>query len=229
MPDKTATPKLITEVVIRLISALILISLLLFPSAGSLNFWNAWLFISALFLLEILALIYFAVKDPELLQKRLKIKEKEKTQKTFSFLYLIMFIITLIFSGLDFRYRWSAVPLWLTIAAAVIMIAAFFMILLVMKQNRYASRIIEIQNGQQVINSGLYSVIRHPLYLFATIFFCSIPLVLGSLYALILLAIPTPLVLTIRIKNEEAVLRNNLAGYQEYMKKVKYRLIPFIW
>lgn len=226
---KISMLKLLIEVIIRCIIVLLLASLLLFLPAGSLKFWNAWVLIGALFLSEILALIYFAIKDPELLQKRLRIKEKEKTQQIFNILYSVLFITTLIISGLDFKYHWSVVPLWLVIVATGMMTSSFFMVLMVMKQNRYASRVIEIQNGQKVIDSGLYSFVRHPMYLFATIFFCSIPLVLGSFYALILLLMLTPFVLTIRIINEEKVLENDLNGYKEYMNKVKHRLIPFIW
>jgi len=222
-------PQLIKQAVLRYILALLLVSLLLFLPAGSLKFWNAWMFIGALFLPALFALIYLFKTDPDLLQNRLKTKEKEKIQRIFNILYMIAFIMTLIITGLDFKYHWSVVPVWLVIVAAGIMICSYFMIVLVMKQNRYASRVVEIQIGQKVIDDGLYSVVRHPMYLFASIFFLSIPLVLGSLYALILPAIIVPFLLIIRITNEEKVLKNNLDGYEKYMKKVKYRLLPFIW
>ncbi len=221
--------KLIKQVVIRYILILLFVSFVLFLPAGSLKFWNAWIFIGALFLPELFALIYLAIKDPELLQKRLKIKEKEKAQRIFNILYIIIFIITLIITGLDFKYHWSIVPVWLVIVATGIMISGFFMAFIVLKQNSYASRVVEIQEGQKVIDVGLYSVVRHPMYLSALIFFCPMPLVLGSLYAFIIPVILAPFLLLIRIINEEKVLKNNLNGYKEYVKKVKYRLIPFVW
>jgi protein-S-isoprenylcysteine O-methyltransferase Ste14 len=221
--------KLIKQVVIRYILILLFVSFVLFLPAGSLKFWNAWIFIGALFLPELFALIYLAIKDPELLQKRLKIKEKEKAQRIFNILYIIIFIITLIITGQDFKYHWSIVPVWLVIVATGIMISGFFMAFIVLKQNSYASRVVEIQEGQKVIDVGLYSVVRHPMYLSALIFFCPMPLVLGSLYAFIIPVILAPFLLLIRIINEEKVLKNNLNGYKEYVKKVKYRLIPFVW
>jgi protein-S-isoprenylcysteine O-methyltransferase Ste14 len=221
--------KLIKQVVIRYILILLFVSFVLFLPAGSLKFWNAWIFIGALFLPELFALIYLAIKDPELLQKRLKIKEKEKAQRIFNILYIIIFIITLIITGLDFKYHWSIVPVWLVIVATGIMISGFFIAFIVLKQNSYASRVVEIQEGQKVIDVGLYSVVRHPMYLSALIFFCPMPLVLGSLYAFIIPVILAPFLLLIRIINEEKVLKNKLNGYKEYVKKVKYRLIPFVW
>jgi protein-S-isoprenylcysteine O-methyltransferase Ste14 len=224
-----STPRIIILALLRLIIALLFFSLLLFLPAGSLKFWNGWIFIGALFLPSLFALVYFAIRDPELLQKRGRTKEREKSQRIFSILFAISFIISLIITGMDFRYHWSTVPLWLVIFAAGIMISGYCMICLVLKQNRYASRVIEIQEGQRVIDVGLYSVVRHPMYLFATIYFCSMPLVLGSWYAFIIPVIVAPVLLVIRIINEEKVLKNDLNGYEDYMKKVKYRLLPFIW
>lgn len=221
-------PRLIIQALLRLIIGLLFFSLLLFLP-GSLKFWNGWIFIGALFLPSLIALIYFALTDPELLQKRGRTKEREKSQIIFSILYAITFIVALIITGMDFRYHWSAVPLWLVIVASGIMISAYFMICVVLKQNRYASRVVEIQEGQRVIDIGLYSVVRHPMYLFATIYFCSMPLVLGSWYAFIIPVIAAPVLLIIRIINEEKILKNDLNGYEDYMKKVKYRLLPFIW
>jgi protein-S-isoprenylcysteine O-methyltransferase Ste14 len=222
-------PRLIIQALIRLIIGLLFFSFLLFLPAGSLKFWNGWIFIGALFLPSLIALIYFAIKDPELLQKRSKTKEREKSQIIFNILYGITFITTLIITGLDFKYNWSTVPVWLVMIAAGIMISGYFMICIVLKQNRYASRVVEIQEDQRVVDIGLYSVVRHPMYLFASIYFCSMPLVLGSLYAFVIPVVVAPFLLVIRIINEEKVLRNNLNVYEDYMKKVKYRLLPFIW
>jgi protein-S-isoprenylcysteine O-methyltransferase Ste14 len=220
--------KILIQVIIRYILSLIFASVLLFLPAGSLKFWNAWVFLSALFIPMLFVLIYLIIKDPELLQKRIKTNEKEKSQKIYLVLSIITILITFIVPGLDFKNHWSQIPDWLVIVATVIMILGYYMFFMVMKQNRYASRVIEIQKGQKVIDFGLYSIVRHPMYLAATILFCSIPIILGSLYGLIPVFL-IPLLLIIRILNEEKVLKENLNGYSEYMKKVKYRLIPFIW
>jgi len=220
--------KLIIQVITKYILALLFIGLLLFTPASSFKFWNAWLYIGALFIPMFFVMIYLIIKDPELIQKRMKMKEKEKTQKIYVILSIITFIITFTIPGLDFKYHWSNVPVWLVMIATVIMICGYFMFFIVMKQNSYASRVIEIQKGQKVIDTGLYSVVRHPMYLSALILFGISPLALGSFYALIPMLF-IPFLLVIRILNEEKVLKNNLNGYEEYMKKIKYRVIPFIW
>jgi protein-S-isoprenylcysteine O-methyltransferase Ste14 len=220
--------ELIFQAITKYILALLFIGLLLFAPAGSFKFWNAWVFMGGLFIPMIFVMTYLIIKDPELMQKRMKMQEKEKTQKIYVVLSIIIFMITYTIPGLDFKYHWSKVPLWLVIVATLIMIFGYFMFFTVMKQNSYASRVIEIQKGQKVIDTGLYSVVRHPMYLAALILFGISPLVLGSFYALIPMMF-IPLLLVIRILNEEKVLQNNLNGYQEYMKKIKYRLIPLIW
>ena len=164
-----------------------------------------------------------------MLQKRLKIKEKEKSQKIFNILYFIASIIALFTTGLDFRYGWSYIPLWLVIVAACIMVSGFIMSLIVMKQNSYSSRVIEIQKDQKLIDTGLYSVVRHPMYLSALLIFCPMPLILGSFYVFIPFVIFVPSLLIMRIINEEKFLKNNLNGYMKYSQTVKYRLIPFVW
>ena len=214
---------------IRFILVSLIFSFILFFSAGSIKYFNGWIFIGSFFLPDFLIIIYLAIKDPELLLKRLKSQEKEKTQKIFNLIFRITAIIILITSGLDYRFQWSNIPIWLVITSATIMIFGFILSFVVMKQNRYASRVIEKQKGQKIIDTGLYSVIRHPMYLSAILIFCPTPLVLGSFYAFILCIIIVPFLLAIRIMNEEKVLQQNLMGYPEYMKKVKYRLIPFIW
>ena len=204
------------------------VALLIFVPAGSLNFWNGWLFMGALFIPMVFILIHLLVKEPDLLIKRLKTKEKEKTQKAYQVLSIIVCLITFIVPGLDFRFNWSNVPHSVVLISALIMMSGYLMFFIVMKQNTYASRVIEIQTEQKLIDTGLYSFIRHPMYLAGTIIFGFAPLVLGSFYALIPMVF-IPILLIIRIKNEEKVLIYGLKGYEEYMKKVKYRLLPFIW
>jgi protein-S-isoprenylcysteine O-methyltransferase Ste14 len=227
-PVKISIPKLILRVVITYTLAFLFVFFLLFLPAGTLKFWNAWIFISVLFLMMLFVMIYLLIKDPELLQKRIKTKEKEKTQKIYLILSIIDFMIAFIIPGLDFKYHWSSVPLWLVIVATVTMVSGYIMFFMVMKQNSYASRVIEIQENQKVIDSGLYSIVRHPLYLSASILYCSVPFMLGSIYAIIPM-IFVPLLLIIRILNEEKVLKKELNGYEEYMKKVRFRFIPFVW
>jgi protein-S-isoprenylcysteine O-methyltransferase Ste14 len=221
-------PKLIRMALIRFGAALIIVGLILFLSAGTLKYWNAWLFIGALFSPVVLVLIYLIKNDPALLEKRMKTKEKEKTQKLIIKLSIIPFIISFLIPGFDYRFNWSAVPLWLVIMATVIMLIGYGMFFVVIRQNSYASRVIEIQEKQKVIDTGLYSVVRHPMYLSNLLIYLSIPLVLGSFYSLITMCLFL-FVFYYRIKNEEEVLKEGLEGYNDYMKNVRYRLIPYIW
>jgi len=227
MKSESKIPLIIRASLMYLLSFFFVV-LLIFLPAGSLKFRNGWLFIGALFIPMLFILIYLLVKEPDLLAKRLKTKEKEKTQKAYQVLSIIVCLIAFIVPGLDFRYNWSYVPLSVVLISTLIMMSGYLMFFIVMKQNTYASRVIEIQNEQKLIDTGLYSFIRHPMYLAGTILFGFAPLVLGSFYALIPMAF-IPVLLVIRIRNEEKVLIDGLKGYDQYMKNVKYRLLPFIW
>ena len=210
------------------IATALITGLLIFIPAGSLRFWNGWLFLAVLFVPWFFSIFYQGVKDPDLLKKRSNLKERDRTQMSIQVLSFIFYIAVLVIPGLDHRYGWSRVPVllvWLSGAAAL---AGFIMCIIVMRQNSYASRVIEIQDGQKLIDTGLYSVVRHPMYLSLVIIFAFCPLVLGSFYGLIP-AVFIPLLLVLRILNEEKVLREHLAGYREYTQKVRYRLIPHIW
>jgi protein-S-isoprenylcysteine O-methyltransferase Ste14 len=220
--------KLIILTATRYFLALLFVGLLVFLPAGTFKFWNGWLFIGALFIPMIFVMIYLLINDPDLLVKRMKTDEKEKPQKIYLILSIIVSTITFILPGLDYRFHWSSVPVWVVILSTVFMITGYLLFFLVMKQNTYASRVIEIQEEQKLINTGLYSFVRHPMYFSATILYAFAPLVLGSYYALIPMVL-IPALLIIRINNEEKVLINGLKGYDEYMKKVKFRLIPCIW
>ena len=220
--------KLLRKTLIRYISSLLIVGLILFLPAWSFSYWNAWLYISLLFIPILTVMIYLLLNDPELLEKRMKAKEKEKTQKIFVKLSTILFIISFIIPGLDYRFGWSKVPIWLIIVASVTLLLGYLIFIFVIRQNRYASRIIEVQEGQRVIDYGLYSVIRHPMYLSNFIIYLSSPIVLGSFYALIPMVFFC-FVMPIRIINEEQVLSKELAGYDDYMKMVRYRIIPYVW
>jgi protein-S-isoprenylcysteine O-methyltransferase Ste14 len=220
--------KILLTVLFRFLLAFIFIGILLFVPAGSLKYFNGWLFIAGLLVPMSFAMIYLYINDPELLEKRMNLKEKENAQKKYVKLSIIFYIVAYIFPGLDYRFNWSYVPMWLVLVSLTVMICGYVMFIIVMMQNRYASRVIEIQNEQKLIDYGLYSIVRHPMYLSATILYISSALVLGSYFALIPMLI-LPFLLAFRIKNEEKVLLSGLPGYEEYMKKVRYRLIPFIW
>lgn len=219
---------LIIRALIMYLGGLLIVGMLIFLPAGSIKFWNGWLFLGGLFIPMFCILVYLLVKDPDLLARRLKAKEKENVQKKYVILSSIASFVTFIIPGLDFRFNWSDVPVPVVLMSTVLMVSGYLMFFIVMRQNTYASRVIEIQDEQKLIDTGLYSLVRHPMYLAATILYGFAPLVLGSFYALIPMAF-VPVLLVIRIGNEEKVLTNGLKGYDEYVKKVKFRLLPYIW
>jgi protein-S-isoprenylcysteine O-methyltransferase Ste14 len=186
------------------------------------------LFLGTITIPGLLLMTYQAVKDPDLFEKRMKVTEEDKFQTLLKLLLTLTFIITLIISGLDYRYQWSSVPLFFVVFFTFVILFGTIMLFIVIKQNSYASRTIEIQENQHVIETGLYSVVRHPMYLAFTIIFCFSPLVLGSFCAFIL-ALLMPILIALRIRNEEQLLQKDLDGYEAYMSKVRYRLIPYIW
>ena len=220
--------KLLLSGLTKLIFGIVLIGLMLFLPAWTFNYLGAWIFLGVLFVPMLIMGAVMLVKAPELLEKRLKNKEKEATQKGVVALSGLMFLVGFVLSALDFRFGWSSVPLWATISAAVVFLAGYGMYAEVMRENAYLSRTVEVQEGQKVIDTGLYGIVRHPMYLATLLMFLPIPLILQSLWGLIPMAL-YPVVIVIRILNEEKVLTKDLRGYKEYKKKVKYRLIPFIW
>lgn len=220
--------KLAVNVLLKFLSGLLALGLLLFIPAGTLRYPGAWRLIIILFVPMFLFGLVLLLKKPELLEKRLKAKESENEQKMVILLSSLEFIACFVLSGLDFRFGWSHFPNWLIVAACIIFLASYGLYAEVTRENAYLSRTVEIQENQQVVSTGLYGIVRHPMYFAVTLLFCSMPLVLGSLPAFIVM-LPLPLILVKRIKNEEEVLQNGLPGYSEYKKKVKYRLIPFIW
>lgn len=206
----------------------LLIAAMLFLPALSLHYWNGWLFLGLLFVPMLLLGTVLFVKSPDLLKKRLENKEKEDEQKIVVGVSALMFIGGFVIAGLDFRFGWSQVPLWVVIAASAVLLVSYGLYCEVMRENAYLSRTIEVQEGQHVVDTGLYGVVRHPMYMTMVFLFLAIPLVLGSWYALLIFLI-YPFLLVKRIQNEEKVLLEGLEGYGDYMKKVKYRMIPFIW
>ena len=219
---------LLLNTAVKYFAGIILVGLMLFWPAGTLAYGGGWLFMALLFIpMFVLGVVLF-FKAPELLEKRLNTKEKLTVQKGVVAVSALLFIFGFVFAGLDFRFGWTKLPLWLSAAAAVVLLLSYAMYAEVMRENAWLSRSVEVQDGQQVVDTGLYGVVRHPMYLAVSLLFLSIPLVLGSLIALIIF-LPFPVVLVFRIKSEEQLLLKDLPGYGAYLQKVKYRMIPFIW
>jgi len=216
------------KIFIRFFLLFVVLALILFISAGSVNYWQGWLFCVFLITPMTFTIFYFLKRDPELLERRLKTQEKEKEQKLIVkigfFLYPLFFIIP----GLDYRFGWSNVPVYLVIAGDILFLTGYIIIIFVFKENSYASRVIEVEKAQKVISSGPYAVIRHPMYSAIIIMYTAFPVALGSYWAL-LISITLPVFFALRILNEEKVLSDNLEGYKEYCIKTKYRLMPHVW
>ena len=220
--------KLFFEAIIKIILGILIIALLLFLPANTINYWNAWLFMGLLFIPMFVAGIIMMIKSPDLLEKRLNVKEKEKEQKKVILLSCVMFLSGFIIAGLNFRYNWLIVPNYVVIASSIVFILSYIMYAEVLKENKYLSRTIEVQEGQKVVDTGLYSIVRHPMYTSTIFLFLSMPLILGSLISFLIFLV-YPFIINKRIKNEEEVLEKELTGYSEYKNKVKYKMIPFIW
>jgi protein-S-isoprenylcysteine O-methyltransferase Ste14 len=207
---------------------LVLIGLLIFLPAGTINFVNGWIFMGLLFVPMFIAGIVMMFKNPYLLEKRLDAKEKQSEQNLVVKLSGLMFLAGFIVAGLDFRFAWLPLPKFVVITASILFLGAYALYAEVLRENTYLSRTIEVQENQKVIDTGLYGIVRHPMYSATLILFLSMPLVLGSLYAFIIFLV-YPLIIVKRLKAEEEFLEKELDGYKEYKQKVKYRLIPFIW
>ena len=220
--------KLFLSALTKFLAGLVLVGALLFLPAGSFAFTGGWIFIGLLFIPMIFLGAILLIKSPELLEKRLDVKEKENTQKGVVALSGLLFLAGFIIAGLDFRFEWSHVPVWLVVLASVVLLASYALYAEVMRENAYLSRTVEVQEGQKVVSTGLYGIVRHPMYAVTIWLFLSIPLVLGSFWSF-LCFLPYPIIMAVRILNEEKVLTDGLDGYTDYKKKVKYRLIPFIW
>lgn len=219
---------LFIQAIAKFLLGVVLVGVAIFLPAGTFAFFNGWLFMGILFVPMFLAGIVMMFKNPDLLKKRLDIKEKEKEQQLVVKLSGLVFLAGFIVAGLGVRFDWYVLPIPVVIVAAVFFLFAYVLYAEVLRENAYLSRVIEVQENQKVIDSGLYGVVRHPMYAATLILFLTMPLVLGSIYAFIIF-LAYPFIIVKRIKNEESVLEKDLKGYAEYKKKVKYRLIPFIW
>lgn len=220
--------KLLISGLSKLVLGFLLIAALLFLPAGTWCYVQAWVFLALMFIPMIIMGIWLYIFQPELLAKRLNNKEKEQQQKNVVALSGLMFIVGFVLCALDYRFTWSVVPLWLTIVASILFLIGYGMYVEVMRENAYLSRTIEVQEGQQLIDTGLYGIVRHPMYTATILMFTSIPLILGSFWSLVIFAM-YPRLIVLRIKNEEQVLAAGLKGYTDYQKRVKWRLLPFVW
>ena len=220
--------KLAISALTKFVIGLLLVAALVFLPAGTMNFVGGWLFLTVLFVPIFLLGIVLLIKSPDLLKKRLDSKEKQSTQKGVVALSGLMFLGGFVLAGLDCRFGWSSVPLWVTITATMLFVISYALYAEVMRENAYLSRTIKVEENQKVVSTGLYGIVRHPMYSVTILMFLMIPLILGSWYALIVFAI-YPILMAIRVIDEEKLLIKELDGYIEYKQKVKYRLIPFVW
>ena len=220
--------KLFFQALSKFLIGLVIICMLLFIPAGTLDYPNGWLFIALLFIPMFFAGIIMLFKSPGLLRKRLNAKESEDEQKTVILVSGIMFLLAFILAGLNFRFGWFHLPSIVIIMASIVFLLAYIMYAEVLRENEYLSRTVEVSENQKVVDSGLYGIVRHPMYTSTIFLFLSMPLVLDSIFSFIVMLV-YPIIIIFRIRNEEKVLENELVGYKEYKEKIKYKLIPYLW
>ena len=220
--------KLFVQAIVKFLSGLVMVALLLFLPAGTLAWWQAWLLIGILFIPMFIAGLIMMKKTPDLLRRRLDVREKQGEQKTVIALSGLMFLAAFIVAGLNFRYGWIVLPSWVSIASAVVFLLAYALYAEVLRENVWLSRTVEVQENQKVVDTGLYGIVRHPMYMSTLLLFLSMPLVLGSVISFVIILAYIPIIAK-RIRNEEQVLENGLEGYAEYKKRVRYKVIPFVW
>ena len=220
--------KLFIQAIIKFTLGIIIIGILIFAPAQTINYWNGWLLMGLLFIPMFIAGIIMIIKSPNLLEKRLNVKEKEQEQKKVILYSGLMFLAGFIIAGLNYKYNWIMIPNIVVIISSIIFILAYIIYAEVLRENEYLSRTIEVQENQKVIDTGLYGIVRHPMYGATILLFLTMPLILGSIISFVIFLI-YPFIISKRIKNEEEVLERELVGYTEYKNKVKYKMIPFIW
>ena len=225
---KNSNKKLFIEAITKFLLGVILVGLLIFLPAGTISYVNGWIFMGILFVPMFFAGLVMMAKNPNLLRSRLNAKEKQKDQSLVVKLSGLMFLLGFIVAGLNYRFEWYVLSLRSSIIAAVVFLFAYILYAEVLRENAYLSRTIEVQENQKVIDTGLYGVVRHPMYSATILLFLSMPMVLGSIYSFIIF-LAYPIIIAMRIKGEEEFLEKELEGYKEYKNKVKYRMIPFIW
>ena len=219
--------KLFAEAIIKIVSGIIIVGLLLFLT-GTFEYWQGWLFMGVLFIPMFIAGIIMMIKDPELLRRRLDNKEKESEQKTVILLSGLMFLVGFILAGLNYRFEWLVLPNIITWLGTISFLLSYLLYGEVLRENSYLLRTIKVEKNQKLVDTGLYGIVRHPMYSTTLVLFLSMPLILGSLISFIIF-LAYPFIIAKRIKNEEEVLERDLKGYKEYKEKVKYKMIPYIW
>lgn len=219
---------LFIQAVLRFCAGVLIVSFLLFLPAGTLRYPQGWLLMGILFVPMFAAGLVMLKKNPELLKKRLNVKEEETEQKEVILLSAVMFLAAFVLAGLSFRFGWWMLPFPVSIIAAIVFLASYALYAEVLRENTYLSRTIEVQEDQKVIDTGLYGIVRHPMYMATVFLFLAMPLVLGSVISFVIMLCYIPIIAK-RIRNEEKVLTEGLQGYEKYKRKVKYRLVPFIW
>ena len=219
---------LLKQALIKFFAGLLIVGLLLFIPAGTFSYWQAWLLIGILFVPMFIAGLIMMKKSPDLLRKRLNVKEEQKEQKKVILLSGMMFLASFIVAGLNFRFKWVVLSDWVSYAAAAVFLIAYVLYAEVLGENAYLSRTVEVQENQKVIDTGLYGIVRHPMYMITLLLFLSMPLVLGSVISFVITLLYIPII-NKRIRNEEQMLEKGLDGYTEYEKRVRYRVIPYVW
>ena len=220
--------RLLLQAITKFLIGSFIVGALVFIPAGTFDYWNGWLFMGLLFIPMFIAGIVLMIKNPELLRKRLNAKEKENEQKQVVALSGLMFLSGFIVAGLNYRFDWIELPGIIVALSSVLFVISYILYAEVLRENTYLSRTIEVQENQKVIDTGLYGIVRHPMYAVTILLFLTIPLILGSIISFAIFLV-YPIIIAKRIKNEEIVLEKELNGYSEYKKKVKYRIVPFIW
>ena len=220
--------KLLISVLTRLFAGVVMFALLFFLPAGTWNYWQAWMYIGVLIVPMLFVLAYFMKRDPELLERRMKMREERGEQRKIIGVSVIFFILGYLLPGFDIRFGWSNMPAWVSIAAAVVMFLSYLLVFRTMQVNSFLSRVIEVAENQKVIDTDVYGIVRHPMYVGMVVLYVVSPVVLGSWWAVIPALVIIP-VIVFRILDEEKALEQELPGYVEYKQKVKYRLIPFVW
>lgn len=220
--------KLFSQAIIKFLGGLLIVGLLLFLPAGTFGWWQAWLLIGILFVPMFIAGLIMMKSSPDLLRKRLDVKEEENEQKTVIVLSGIMFLAAFIGAGLNYRFGWIVLPAWVSWVAAVLFLLAYALYAEVLRENVWLSRTVEVQENQKVVDTGLYGIVRHPMYMTTLLLFLFMPLVLGSVISFVIMLLYIPIIAK-RIRNEEQVLEGGLEGYTEYKQRIRYKVIPFVW
>ena len=220
--------KLFSQAIVKFLSGLLIVGLLLFLPAGTFAFWQAWLLMGILFVPMFLAGLVMMQKSPALLRKRLDAREAQSEQRAVIALSGLMFLAAFVVAGLNFRFGWIVLPDWVSYVSAVVFLLAYGLYAEVLRENVWLSRTVEVQENQKVIDTGLYGVVRHPMYMTTLLLFLAMPLVLGSVISFVIMLAYIPIIAK-RIRNEELVLESGLEGYADYKKRVRYKVIPFVW